>query len=209
MADCCEDKSCEVSVLRVKHARILKTVLAINALMFFVEASSGYLAGSTALLGDSLDMLGDALAYGTSLYVLGKGAKLNAMAASFKGLIMAFLGLSVLVQAIYKILHPSIPAPYTMGTVGLMALTANAICLVLLWKSRSDDLNMHSVWLCSRNDIVANAGVLAAALGVRALHNIWPDVLVGLVIAGIFIRSSLAVLQRAFIALKPPRPAPR
>src|SRR5690606_34829668 len=129
MSDCCNDKSCEVVALQSHHARILKTVLVINAVMFGVEMLAGVWAGSTAPMADSLDMLGDALAYGVSLYVLGKGARLNAQAALLRGGLMALLGFVVIGQVIFRALNPSLPVAEAMGAIGLIALVANLACL--------------------------------------------------------------------------------
>jgi Co/Zn/Cd efflux system component len=197
MADCCEDAACAANALKDRHARVLKAVLAINAIMFVVEASMGVVAGYAALMGDSLDMLGDALAYGVSLYVLGKGPVWNARAALLKGGLMAGLGLLVLGEAAAKALHPGLPAPVQVGATGLLALAANLICLGLLMRHRSDDLNMRSVWLCSRNDILVNAGVLASAAAVHFTGSRWPDVTLGAAIALVVLRSVLGVTRRA------------
>lgn len=198
MTDCCEDKSCEVSSLRERHSGALKAVLAINAVMFFVEAASGYWSRSTALMGDSLDMLGDALSYSTSLYVLNKGERQNAFAALLKGVLMLLLGSWVLGNAVMRASEPSLPIAETMGIVGALALFANLTCLGLLWKSRADNLNMHSVWLCSRNDIIVNVGVIFSAFAVKVTQSKWPDLMIGVVIAAIILKSSVGVLQKAY-----------
>ena len=197
MADCCQDKSCEIEALREKQGTVLKVVLVINAAMFIVESAAGIIAGSTALLADSLDMLGDALVYGFSLYVLGRGIKWQARSALLKGVIMAGSGLFVLGEVVYKVLYPALPSAAIIGWIGLLALGMNALCLGLLWRHRTDDINMHSVWLCSRNDIIANVSVLAAGLGVWLTNTGWPDIAVGLVIAAVFFKSAVFVIIRA------------
>lgn len=202
MADCCDDKACEIEALRDRQSSTLKVVLAINAIMFAVELAAGLLAGSVSLVADSLDMLGDALVYGFSLYVVARGARMKALSASFKGSIMAAFGLFVLVQAIYKIFVPHVPAFEAIGVIGALALAANGLCLILLWRHRADDINMRSVWLCSRNDIVANLSVLVAALGVWFTDSGWPDIVVGLAIAVLFLRSALYVLSGAVTELR-------
>lgn len=202
MNGCCNDKSCDIEALRHRQSATLKAVLAINAVMFVVELTAGLLAGSLALLADSLDMLGDALVYGFSLYVVARGARMKATAALFKGGIMAAFGIFVLGQAVYKLYVPQVPVFETIGVIGLLALAANSICLLLLWRHRGDDINMHSVWLCSRNDIVANVSVLFAAAGVWATGSGWPDILIGLGIAVLFLRSALQVLRGAFSELR-------
>jgi Co/Zn/Cd efflux system component len=202
MTDCCNDKVCEIEALRNRQSSILKAVLGINAVMFVVELIAGFLSGSVSLLADSLDMLGDALVYGFSIYVVARGARMKAIAAMFKGGIMAAFGLFVLGQAVYKIVFPQVPVFEAIGAIGLLALAANSICFVLLWRHRADDINMSSVWLCSRNDIVANVSLLFAAVGVWLTHSGWPDILVGLVLAALFLRSALFVLRGALMELR-------
>lgn len=202
MTDCCNDKACEIDTLRDRQSSTLKIVLGINAVMFIVELTAGLISGSVSLLADSLDMLGDALVYGFSIYVVARGARMKAIAALFKSGIMAAFGLFVLGQAVYKIVFPQVPVFEAIGAIGLLALAANSICFVLLWRHRADDINMSSVWLCSRNDIVANVSVLFAAAGVWLTDSGWPDILVGLALAALFLRSALFVLRGVITELR-------
>lgn len=202
MADCCNDKACEIDAMRGRQSSTLKIVLGINAAMFVIELTAGLLGHSVSLVADSLDMLGDALVYGFSLYVVARGATMKARAALLKGIVMAGFGLFVLGQAIYRIVYPQLPVFETIGLIGLMALAANGACFYLLWRHRADDINMSSVWLCSRNDIIANISVLFAAAGVWLTHSGWPDILVGLALAVLFLRSSMHVLSESIKALR-------
>lgn len=202
MAGCCSGKSCELEALRERQSSTLKIVLAINAVMFVVELAAGLLSGSVSLVADSLDMLGDALVYGFSLYVVARGARMKAKAALFKGFIMLGFGLFVLGQAIWRIAIPQLPVFETIGAIGLLALTTNGICFWLLWKHRAEDINMSSVWLCSRNDIIANISVLFAAAGVWLTDSGWPDIAVGLALAALFLRSSVHVLRESVKELR-------
>lgn len=204
MSSCCEDKSCEVSALRERHGRVLWAVLAINAVMFLVEAIAGLHANSTSLLADALDMLGDALLYGFSLLVLTKSERWQAGAALAKGVFMLMFGLGVLVQVLYRLIYPAMPGVETMGVVGALALGANLACFCLLYSHRSDNLNISSTWLCSRNDLIANAGVLLAAGASYLLVSGWPDILVGGVIASLFLSSAWGVLRASIQALRAP-----
>ena len=163
MPSCREDKGCDLETMRETHGRVLWVVLCINALMFLVEGTAGLMAHSTALLADSLDMLGDALVYGFSLFVLARSLRWQSGAALAKGGFMLAFGLGVLWQAGYKVFHPLMPATETMGIVGALALGANLNCFALLHRHRGHNLNMRSTWLCSRNDLIANVGVLLAA----------------------------------------------
>lgn len=203
MANCCMNSLCDIEKLQARQSQTLKIVLGINLGMFLVEILSGIIAQSTALLADSLDMLGDALVYSFSLYVVSRNDVWKAGSALIKGLIMTLFGVFVLGQAGYKFLYPAIPHFETIGLIGLLALTANAVCLLILWQHRTEDINMRSVWLCSRNDIIANFLVLLAAIGVWATNSQWPDLLVGLSIAALFLRSAFHVItdaKRTYVA---------
>lgn len=197
MDDCCGDAACEVEKLRTRQISTLRVVFGVNALMFVAELITGLVSGSVSLVSDSLDMLGDALAYGLSLYVVRRSARWKARSAMVKGAIMAIFGLGALGQAAYKVWVPNPPSFEAMGLMGIAALAANTACLVLLWRHRSDDINMNSVWACSRNDIVANLSVLVAAGCVWVSKSGWPDVLIGLAMALFILRSALRVLGRA------------
>ena len=191
MTNCCEDKGCEISAMRANHSRVLWIVLAINAAMFLIEGVAGLLVNSTSLLADALDMLGDALVYGFSLFVLSRTARWQIGAALVKGAFMLAFGLGVLGEAAYKVFIPAMPGVETMGIIGGLALVANLTCFFLLYQHRSDNLNMSSTWLCSRNDLIANVGVLFAAAASQGLHSRWPDIAVGSLIALLFLASAL------------------
>jgi len=198
---CCEDKACEITALRGSHARVLWIVLGVNAVMFVVEGIAGLLAHSTSLLADSLDMLGDSLVYGFSLFVLSRSPRWQAGAALAKGAFMLVFGLAVLGQAVHRALYPVLPDASLMGMIGALALAANLVCFFLLYRHRTDNLNMSSTWLCSRNDLIANTGVLAAAVACAASASQWPDIVVGVVIATMFLKSAFVVLSHAVAAL--------
>lgn len=202
MSSCCEDKACAVEALRESQGETLKAVLAINAVMFVVELSAGLLAGSTALLSDSLDNLGDALTYGLSIYAISKDAKSKARVALFKGLLILLAALFVLAQVGYRALYGGTPIFEAMGAVSLLALIGNSVCLALLWKHRTTDVNMSSVWECSRNDIVGNVAVFVAAGLVWLTNAKWPDLAVGLLLSLWLLSSSARVLRTSSSELR-------
>jgi len=191
------DDCCRVITISEQQRRVFRVVLCINVAMFLVEAVAGILSYSTALLADSVDMLGDAIVYGVSLYAINKGVIWQARSAFLKGIIMAAFGAGVLAQVILKIHQGLVPSAEVMGMVGVAALAANVLCLLLLWRHRGDDINMRSAWLCSRNDVIGNVGVLVAAAGVSLSGSAWPDILIGLVVAAVFCRSAIQVLRDA------------
>jgi cation diffusion facilitator family transporter len=203
MRGCCDPHESEGMAAR--RAGALRAVFGINAGMFLAEFAAGLLIGSTALLGDSLDMLGDALVYGFSLYALGRSLRWRNGAALLKGVVMAGFGLAVLAHALFQLAHGAAPSGGPMAAVAAVAMGANAICFALLYRHRAADLNMRSTWLCSRNDLIANAGVLLAAAGVHATGSSWPDIVVGMAIAGLFLATAAGVLKASADALMRPQ----
>ena len=202
MGSCCQDKACAVVALRERQGRTLRIVLAINVMLFLVELGAGIVASSTSLMADSLDSLGDALVYAFSLYVLFRSERWRAGAALLKGLIMMGFGLAIAGALVVRALAPVVPVAEMIGGFGLFALACNLTCLILLTRHRSDDINMKSVWLCSRNDIIANGGVLLAAGGVAATGSMWPDYIIGAIIAVIFLHSAFDVVSQAVRELR-------
>jgi Co/Zn/Cd efflux system component len=191
------EQCCEVRPIHEGQRRMLRLVLWINLTMFVVEFVAGLAAHSTALLADSVDMLGDAIVYGFSLYVIGRGAVWQARGALLKGSIMAAFAAGIAVEVALKLARGVTPASDIMSVVGVVALAANVSVLAFLWRHRSDDLNMRSAWLCSRNDVIANTGVLVAAAGVAITRTPWPDIAVGVGIAALFAMSAVSVLRGA------------
>jgi len=191
------DECCEVREIPREQRRVLHVVLWINVAMFLVESVAGVLGNSTALFADSVDMLGDAIVYGFSLYVIRRGLLWQARAALLKGAIMAAFGIAVLVQVAVKIAHGLAPTVEVMGAVGLLAFAANVFCLILLWRRRGDDINMRSAWVCSRNDVAGNAGVLVATGAVALTGSPWPDIAIGLLVAAMLGHSAAWVIRDA------------
>lgn len=208
--DCCAAKEDEIAALGA-HAdvrRVLIVVLAINLAMFVAELSAGILARSTSLMADSVDMLGDALVYSLSLYALDRGLRWRAGAALTKGVIIAAFGVGVAVEVVLKVIHGVTPVASTMLLFGSLALGANLICLTLLYRHRNRDVNMSSTFECSRNDVIANVGVMLAAGGVYVFKAGWPDILVGAIIALLFMRSAVSVLRQAWPQFRGSKPIP-
>lgn len=196
MSGCCND-DCSLDIRQDRQRSTLRAVLGINALMFLVIAGAAFYGGSSALLADSLDNLGDALTYGLSLYVVSRGAAAKARVALFKGGLIVLAAAAVLAQVIYRIFVPGLPLFEIMGAFSLLGLAANSLSLFLLWRHRHEDVNMSSVWECSRNDIVSNLAVFAAAAGVWLTGTGWPDTLVALALVLFLLRSGVGVIASA------------
>jgi Co/Zn/Cd efflux system component len=201
---CCDTKSAEIADLarQAERRRILYIVLAINVAMFVVEAGAAWRAQSTALLADSVDMLGDAAVYGMSIFVVSRSLRWRSAAATAKGVMILAFGIAVLWSAGRSVMGEAEPVGLTMSAFGSLALAANVACLFLLWRFRGDDVNMASTFECSRNDVTANVGVIVAGGMVVLTGSAWPDVVAGLLIAGVFLRSAATTIRSALPGLR-------
>jgi len=200
MSQCC-DHDQEAPVLKV-YRRVLWVVLMINAAMFVTEMTAGVWGKSVALQADALDFLGDSATYAMTLIVLSMSIQWRAGAAMIKGLAMGGFGIWVIATIVYNLSRGTLPDFAVMGVVGALALVANVVSTGLLFRYRQGDSNMRSVWLCSRNDAIANIAVIVAAGSVWGSGTGWPDLAVGVVIAGLALSSSIAVIRQARAELK-------
>lgn len=198
MSDDCCNSGLDVSGLQAGQRRVLKQVLVINACTFVMMIVGAVLSGSSSVLSGSLDNLGDALTYAISLAVVGAGSLAKARVAMFKGMLIFGAAIAVAVQIGWRLSNVETPVVETMGLVAVLNLGANAVCLLLLHPYRSSDVNMSSVWECSRNDVIEGFAVIGAAILVWALESGWPDVLIAAALLILFVRSAARVLRGAW-----------
>jgi len=177
--------------------RALWIALGINAAMFVAEMLAGVAGGSKALQADALDFLGDSANYAISLGVAGIALAWRARAALLKGATLAALGLYVLAITVWAIWNGKTPQAEVMGIVGIVALIANAGVAVMLYRYRSCDANMRSVWICSRNDAIGNIAVVLAAAGVFGTDTEWPDLIVAGIMAALGISGGTQIIMQA------------
>ena len=179
------------------YRRVLWTALAINAGMFLTELAASAAADSVSLLADSVDFLADAANYAISLLVLGMALRWRARAALLKGVSLGAVGLLVAFQTAWNAFNQTVPEAGIMGAVGALALAANIACALLLYFHREGDSNRRSVWICSRNDAIANLAVMAAALGVFGTGTGWPDIAVAAIMATLAVWGAAQIIRHA------------
>ena len=188
---------CEVEIKDRSESKVLVILLLINAVMFLVEFGVGWWAQSTALIADAMDMLADAMVYGVGLYAVGKAASAKIHAATLSGWLQAGIGLLVIVDVVRRFIYGSEPASILMMGMGVIALIANVICLILISKHRKGEVHMRASWIFSKNDVIANLGVILAGVLVGWTGSRLPDLIIGLVVALIVFRGGILILQDA------------
>ena len=193
MSEC----GCGSEAAQSLERRTLLILLSINAVMFLVEATAGWLADSTGLMADSLDMLADASVYGIALYAVGRSPMTQFRAGAASGYLQMALGAGVLLDVVRRFAYGSDPVSAMMMVVGAVALAANVACLVLLAKHRDGGMHMRASWIFSTNDVIANVSVIVSGVLVGVLGSRIPDLVIGLVIAVVVIRGGIRILQEA------------
>lgn len=198
MSDCGCGSIIPVEHLEAKQRRVLLIVMIINCLAFAGMVSGSVVSGSSALLSGTLDNLGDALAYLVSLAVLGASAAAKARAALFKSMLMGIAALVVFAQLILRGAFPLTPIAEVMGLAALANLIANGVCFALLTPHRADDINMASVWHCSRNDLAEGLAVVVTAAAVYWTASPLPDLLIGGLLLLLFSHSAVTTARSAW-----------
>ena len=199
MSDChCREASSEIT-----ERSVLLTLLSINGVMFAAELVAGIIADSTGLLADSLDMLADAIVYGIALYAVGRAATVKTTAACWSGYFQIALACGVGLDILRRLAFGSEPQSSFMLGVGFVALIANVACLAILAKHRQGEVHMRASWIFSKNDVIANLGVMVAGLIILNTGTRWPDIVIGAIITAVVLRGGLTILREANTNDKP------
>lgn len=198
MSDSCCQSHIDTGAMQRRQRRVLALVLVINAATFVMMIVAAVLSGSSALLSGALDNLGDALTYALSFAVVGAASAAKGRVALFKGCLIMTAAIAVAIQIGWRLMHVETPIFETMGVAAVLNLGANLLCLRLLHPYRDHDINMSSVWECSRNDVMEGIAVIAAALAVWIFNSGWPDIVIAIALLVLFLRSAVRVLRAAW-----------
>ena len=188
---------CEIEIKDQEQKAVLYWLLGINAVMFIIEMSVGFIADSTALIADSLDMLADAVVYGVGIYAVGKTIVHKANAAKVSGYFQLALGLLILFDIARRATFGSGPESMLMMGMGGVALIANVICLAIIRKQKNGEVHMRASWIFSANDVIANMGVILAGAMVYLFDTRWPDLVIGFIVSIVVLRGAVLILKDA------------
>ena len=188
---------CEIEITDKAQKGVLIQLLVINAFMFVFEIGLGWYAQSTGLIADSMDMLADAIVYGIGMYAIGKSLQHKANAALLSGWFQGALGLMILIDIVRRIIIGSEPISEFMMIVGVSALIANVICLRLIEKHKDGEVHMRASWIFSKNDVIANTGVIIGGVLVWLLDTRWPDLIIGGLIALVILNGARHIIVDA------------
>lgn len=198
MSDC----DCDVDLDPRSEKNTLVTLLTINAVMFLLEFVAGLFADSSALLADSLDMLADATVYAIALFAVGRSLSMKVKAAMLSGLFQLTLGVGLLIEILRRVIWGSEPVSMMMIVVGVLALIANVVCLILIAKHRRGEIHMRASWIFSRNDVIANTGVIIGGTIIYMTESRWPDLIIGTVIVVIVLFGAWQIFRETQSEMK-------
>ena len=193
-----DDQACAEGMQATQAAQaesgVLRTLLAINAVMFVAEAGAGWLAQSTGLIADAMDMFADAAVYGVALYAVGRGVAKQVQAARIAGVLQLVLAVAVLLDVVRRLVWGSEPESGLMMGMSALALLANVTCLVLISRHRDGGAHMKASWIFSANDVIINAGVILAGGLVALTGSAYPDLVIGTVVGLIVLNGARRIL---------------
>ncbi|MFM1959299.1 MAG: hypothetical protein RL588_816 [Pseudomonadota bacterium] len=196
----------ELSAQDQAQRRTLLVVLILNALLFVGLGVGGLLADSSALIANAADNASDSLVYLLSFLAVGRGVHWKRRAARLSGiLLLVFAGL-VILDVGRRWLFGAEPFGVTMMAMALVAAAINLLCLILIRRAQSDDVNMRAAETFSFNDFASNGGILVAGGLVMWLDQAWPDLVVGVIVAFIAVKGGLEILEDARADAEPMKP---
>lgn len=198
--DCGEPK--DLSHATPAYRRALVVVILLNLGMGLGEMAGGVMGASQALKADALDFLGDGLITLLGLLAIRWGPGWRARAAWLQGVFLGVLGFGVMGAAAYRVFVRAAPEADVMGVLGVLALGTNVAAALVLVPHRHGDANVRAVWLFSRNDALGNLAVIAAAGLVAWTKTAWPDLIVAMIIAGLFLHSAWRILTTARLEMR-------
>ncbi|MBT8036706.1 MAG: cation transporter [Verrucomicrobiae bacterium] len=186
---------CHIEITEASQKGVLLKLLGLNATMFVIELVAGIAGESTGVLADSLDMLADALVYSVALYAVGRCASIKSRAAFFSGAFQVIIALSIFSDIIRRVVYGSDPSSLLMFSVSIVALIVNTYCLRLISKEKEGEAHMRASYIFSKNDVIANSGVILASFLIYLTNSRWPDIIIGFIITVIVFLGGLKIIS--------------
>ncbi|GHV15755.1 transporter [Spirochaetia bacterium] len=178
------------------NKKLLWTVLIINFSMFVIGVTSGFIAHSMGLVADSLDELADAFVYGLSIYAIAGTLIVKKRVARISGILQLLLAIAGFVEVIRRFIgQETVPNPIIMMAVSVVALIANTASLLLLGKTKGQEVNIKASKIFTSNDVIVNIGVIAAGVLVLVLGSKIPDLVIGAVVFTVVLRGSISIIK--------------
>lgn len=178
-------------------------VAALNLGYFGVEFVAALRAGSVSLLADSADFLEDAATNTLIFFALAWTASRRAAVGKVLAALLLFPAVAFLWMLVVKFMNPTPPTAEALTLVGLGALAVNLTAAYLLARHRQAEGSLtRAAFLSARNDAFANIGIIAAGLVTARHPSIWPDIVVGVIIAIMNLDAAHEVWEAAHVEAK-------
>ncbi len=178
------------------QSKLLWSVLLINFAFFIIEMTTGLISKSMGLVADSLDMLADSFVYGLSLWAVGSSALRKKKVARLSGYFQLSLALLGIIEVTRRFISSEAMPDYRiMIGVSILALIANAACLYILQKSKSNEAHMKASMIFTSNDVIINGGVILAGFLVLLTQSKYPDLIIGTIVFLIVVKGAFRILK--------------
>lgn len=185
---------CNIEVTDKSQKNVLRKLLVLNAIMFVAELVVGIIGQSTGVLADSLDMLADTLVYSVALYAVGRASSIKTKAAFLSGGFQVLIALGIGADIIRRSITGSDPSSLLMFIVSIVALAVNTWCLKLISKEKEGEIHMRASYIFSKNDVIANSGVILASIIIYLTGSRWPDLIIGAIITVFVLWGGIRIL---------------
>jgi cobalt-zinc-cadmium efflux system protein len=191
------------------HDRAFAIGVALNLALVAAQIGVGLAAGSLALIADAghnfSDVVGLLVAWGAT--VLGRmpptarrtyGYGRSSILASLANAVILLVGVgAIALAAVQRLLAPA-PVDETLVVwVAAAGIVLNGFTAALFLRGRGEDVNIQGAFLHMAADAGVSAGVVAAALLVRATGWWWIDPAMGLAIAGVITAGTWGLLRQS------------
>jgi|TARA_R110000868_G_scaffold141256_3_gene357602 cobalt-zinc-cadmium efflux system protein len=180
-----------------RQRKTLWIVLILNVAIAAAFFATGAAGDSSALIANGLDNTSDSLVYGISLFALSRSDKWKRVAANVSGGLLLIFAIGILVDAMRRYYVGSEPLGPLMTVMALIAALVNGACIWLLKRVEAPDVNVRAANTFSFNDFISNGGILVAGGLVWWLGSSWPDLLVGVAVAGLAAWGGVSILRDA------------
>jgi cobalt-zinc-cadmium efflux system protein len=199
--------------------RLLALALVVLALFMVAEVVLGIFASSLALIADAGHMLTDASALGLALFAAWAAAlpargrwtfgfaRAEILAAQANGVTLLVIAVLILYSAIRRLIEPPDVEGGIVAVVALAGIAVNFGVLAILSRARRESLNVRGAYLHVATDLVAFVGTALA--GLLIVLTGWDrfDPLASLVVAGLMLGASVALLRESTLIFLEGAPA--
>jgi len=195
---------------QLSNSKVVFIAFLLTFFFMFVELVGGIISKSLALISDAGHMLSDSTSLILSFIAILLGKKsanslntfgykrVETISAFVNGLILLFVSLLILNEAISRIIHPEMVNSGQMTVIASLGLIINLTVAFILFKNAKENLNIRGAFLHVLGDLLGSIGAIFAALIINFTGWLRVDPLVSIFISLLIIFSASELLKESF-----------